>query len=241
MVKVNHRIVDVPIDSIVIPPNRFTSRLNLDWLCRNIAISEFVMPIVVKKSKDRKQYILIDGYNRLMCLKRMNATTVPAIIIDDEHIEYINMLINYVRGKRCGWDVLVGINELLAEGVDTEKIATLLGRSKGTIKNYISAYRQLLLKLKPEEIELIKESCVNLKTLIMCSHEDNVMDCVMKRVKPVEQQSINARKIAMEISRHIELAIKQGADPDLLKRKIIEVINEVMQLSLINRGGGNEP
>jgi len=71
MVKVNHRLVDIPIDSIVIPPNRFTSRINLDWLCRNIAVSEFVMPIVVKKSRDRKQYILIDGYNRLMCLKRV--------------------------------------------------------------------------------------------------------------------------------------------------------------------------
>jgi hypothetical protein len=240
MVKINHRLVDIPIDSIVIPPNRFTSRINLDWLCRNIAVSEFVMPIVVKKSRDRKQYILIDGYNRLMCLKRMNATTVPAIIIDDEHTEYINMLINYVRGKRCGWDILVGINELLSEGVDTEKIASLLGRSKGTIKNYISAYRQLLLRLKPEEIELIKESCVNIKTLVMCSHEDNVMDCILKRVRPVEQQSINARKIAMELSRHIELAIRQGVDIDLLRRKIIEAINEAIQLSLVNRGGRNE-
>jgi len=235
MAKVNHRIVDVPINSIIIPPNRFTSRINLDWLCRNIAVSEFVMPIVVKKSRDRKQYILVDGYNRLMCLKRMNATTVPAIIIDDEHTEYINMLINYVRGKRCGWDVLVGINELLSEGVDTEKIAALLGRSKGTIKNYISAYRQLLLKLKPEEIELIKESCVNLKTLVMCSHEDNVMDCILRRVKPVQQESINARKIAMEISRHVEIAIRQGVDPDLLRRKIIEAINEAIQLSMVGR------
>ncbi len=49
MVKVNHRLVDIPIDSIVIPPNRFTSRLNLDWLCKNIAVSEFVMPIVVNQ------------------------------------------------------------------------------------------------------------------------------------------------------------------------------------------------
>jgi len=240
MVKVNHRLVDIPIDSIVIPPNRFTSRINLDWLCRNIAVSEFVMPIVVKKSRDRKQYILVDGYNRLMCLKRMNATTVPAVIVDNDSVEYINMLINFVRGKRCGWDILVGINELLTEGVDTDKIASLLGRSKGTIKNYVSAYRQLLLKLKPEEIESIKESCVNTKTLIMCSHEDNVMDCILRRVKPVQQENINARKIAMEISRHIEIAIRQGTDPDLLKRKVLDAINEAMQLSLINRGSKNE-
>jgi len=241
MVKINHRIVDIPIDSIVIPPNRFTSRINLDWLCRNIALSEFVMPIVVKKSRDRKQYILIDGYNRLMCLRRMNVTTVPAIIIDGESPEYINMLINYVRGRKCGWDTLVGINELLAEGIDTDKIASLLGRSKGTIKNYINAYRQLLLKLKPEEIELIKESCVNLKTLITCSHEDNVMDCILRRVKPVQQENLNARKVAMELAKHIELAIKQGVDIDLLKRKIIEAINEAIQLSLVNRVGRNEP
>ena len=240
MVKINHRIVDIPIDSIVIPPNRFTSRINLDWLCRNIALSEFVMPIVVKKSKDRKQYILIDGYNRLICLKKLNATTVPAIIVNDEHVEYLNMLINYVRGKRCGWDTLVGINELLAEGIDTDKIASLLGRSKGTIKNYINAYRQLLLKLKPEEIELIKESCVNLKTLIMCSHEDNVMDCVMRRVKPIEQQNLNAKKIAMELTKHIELAIKQGVDIELLKRKIIEAINEAVQLSMVSKVNKNE-
>jgi len=240
MVKINHRLVDIPIDSIVIPPNRFTSRINLDWLCKNITVSEFVMPIVVKKSKDRKQYILVDGYNRLMCLKRMNATTVPAVIIDNDSTEYINMLINFVRGKRCGWDILVGINELLSEGVDTDKIASLLGRSKGTIKNYVSAYRQLLLKLKPEEIESIKESCVNTKTLIMCSHEDNVMDCVLKRVKPVQQENINARRIAMDIAKHIEIAIKQGVDPDLLKRKVVDAINEAVQLSLINRGSRNE-
>jgi predicted transcriptional regulator len=240
MVKINHRILEIPIDAIVIPPNRFTSRINLDWLCRNIAVSEFIMPVVVKKSKDRKQYILVDGYNRLMCLKRMNVTTVPAIIIDSDSVEYINMLINYVRGKRCGWDVLVGINELLLEGIDTDKIASLLGRSKGTIKNYISAYRQLLLKLKPEEVELIKESCVNLKTLVTCSHEDNVMDCILRRVKPVQQEGINARKIAMEISKHIEIAIKQGVDVELLKRKIIEAINEAIQLSLINKVGRHE-
>jgi transposase len=240
MVKINHRLVDIPIDSIVIPPNRFTSRINLDWLCRNMAVSEFVMPIVVKKSRDRKQYILVDGYNRLMCLKRMNATTVPAIIIDNDSVEYINMLINYVRGRRCGWDILVGINELLSEGVDTDKIASLLGRSKGTIKNYVSAYKQLLLKLKPEEVEVVKESCVNLKTLVMCSHEDNVMDCILRRVKPVEQQSISARKIAMEISRHVEIAIKQGVDPDLLRRKVIEAINEAIQLSLAGRVNKHE-
>jgi len=81
---------------------------------------------------------------------------------------------------------------------------------------------------------------VNTKTLIMCSHEDNVMDCILKRVRPVEQQSINARKIAMEISRHIEIAIRQGVDPDLLRRKVVEAINEAMQLSLINRGSRNE-
>ncbi len=62
----------------------------------------------------------------------------------------------------------------------------------------------------------------------------------MRRVRPVEQQSINARKIAMEISRHIEIAIKQGVDPDLLKRKVVEAINEAVQLSLINRGSRNE-
>jgi len=240
MVKVNHRLVDIPIDSIVIPPNRFTSRINLDWLCRNITVSEFVMPIVVKKSRDRKQYILVDGYNRLMCLKKMNATTVPAVIVDNDSVEYVNMLINFVRGKRCGWDILVGINELLSEGVDTDKIASLLGRSKGTIKNYVSAYRQLLLKLKPEEIESIKESCVNTKTLIMCSHEDNVMDCILRRVKPVQQENINARRIAMDIARHIEIAIRQGVDPDLLRRKVVEAINEAVQLSLINRGSRNE-
>jgi len=235
MVKINHRLVDIPIDSIVIPPNRFTSRINLDWLCRNITVSEFVMPIVVKKSRDRKQYILVDGYNRLMCLKKMNATTVPAVIVDNDSVEYVNMLINFVRGKRCGWDILVGINELLSEGVDTDKIASLLGRSKGTIKNYVSAYRQLLLKLKPEEIESIKESCVNTKTLIMCSHEDNVMDCILRRVKPVQQENINARRIAMDIAKHIEIAIKQGVDPDLLKRKVVDAINEAVQLSMVGK------
>jgi len=74
----------------------------------------------------------------------------------------------------------------------------------------------------------------------MCSHEDNVMDCILRRVRPVEQQNLNARKIAMEISRHIEIAIRQGVDPDLLRRKVVEAINEAMQLSLINRGSRNE-
>jgi hypothetical protein len=69
----------------------------------------------------------------------------------------------------------------------------------------------------------------------MCSHEDNIMDCILKRVRPIEQQNINARKIAMEISRHIEIAIKQGVDPDLLKRKVVDAINEAMQLSLVNK------
>jgi len=39
----------------------------------------------------------------------------------------------------------------------------------------------------------------------------------------------------MEISRHVEIAIRQGVDPDLLRRKIIEAINEAIQLSMVGR------
>jgi len=39
----------------------------------------------------------------------------------------------------------------------------------------------------------------------------------------------------MEISRHIEIAIRQGVDPDLLRRKVVEAINEAMQLSMVGK------
>ena len=62
----NLKIIEVPVDKVVIPESRFSSRINVNWLCRNMNLSNFILPIVVKRDKVRGRYILIDGGNRLL-------------------------------------------------------------------------------------------------------------------------------------------------------------------------------
>ena len=237
------KIIKIPVDMIIIPSNRFTSVYNnVDWLCRNMMQSGFILPIVVKKERQGK-YVLIDGFNRIQCLQRYGIKEVPAIVVKDaDSIEYYNMLVNYVRGKRCGWYILQSINQLLIDNVDTDKIATLLGKSKGTIKNYVSTYKNLLTKLSKDQIDTIINYCVPVRILITCSKEDNPMDCVLKRVKPYQADSMRIEEIVRKISLMIKhvLRTNPNVDIDLLIRKINEALNEVIELSKAGVGDSNE-
>jgi hypothetical protein len=204
-------------------------------------ISGFILPVVLKKERQGK-YVLVDGFNRIECLRRYGIKEVPAIIVKDvESIEYLNMLINYVRGKRCGWYVLQSINQLLIDNVDTDRIATLLGRSKGTIKNYVSAYKNLVTKLSKDQIDTLIEYCVPVRVLITCSKEENPMDCIMKRVRPYVSEQMKIEEVVRKISVMIRHALKTnpGIDIDLLIRKVNEALNEVIELSTV-KGGDNE-
>ena len=121
----NLKIIEVPVDKVVIPESRFSSRINVNWLCRNMKLSNFILPIVVKRDKVRGRYILIDGGNRLLCAKRNGLTAMPAIVVDAPNVEYTNLLINYVRGIKCGWDTLVSINQLVNDGVDVRYLSLI--------------------------------------------------------------------------------------------------------------------
>ncbi len=232
------KIIKIPVDMIVIPPNRFTSRYtNIDWLCNNMVKSGFILPVVVKKERQGR-FILIDGFNRIQCLQKYGVKEVPAIVVKDaDSVEYLNMLINYVRGKRCGWDILQSINQLLVDGIETDRIATLLGRSKGTIKNYVSAYKNLLTKLSKDQIDILINYCVPVRVLITCSKEDNPMDCVLKRVKPYQADAMKIEEIARKVAMMVKHALRTSPniDVDLLLRKINEAIDEVIKLSEVNR------
>ncbi len=238
MMSFETKIIKVPVDMIIIPSNRFTSTYtNLDWLCNNMVKSGFILPIVVKKERQGR-YILVDGFNRIQCLQKYNVKEVPAVIVKDvDSIEYLNMLINYVRGKRCGWYILQSVNQLLIDNVDTDRIATLLGRSKGTIKNYVSTYKNLVTKLNKEQIDTLIEYCVPVRVLISCSKEENVMDCVMRRVKPYVSEQMKVEEVVRKISlmvRHV-LRTNPNIDVDLLLRKINEALDEVIKLSEVGR------
>jgi len=222
----NLKIIEVPVDKVIIPENRFSSKINVNWLCRNMKLSNFILPIVVKKDKVRGRYVLIDGGNRLLCAKRNGLTAVPAIVVDAPNVEYINLLINYVRGIKCGWDTLVSINQLVNDGIDIRYIANLINRSKDTVRIYVNTYRKLMEVLSETDVEYLRANCIPLRKLVTCANADNPKDCIYGKTQGVKRDDIKFNQAIEQIRDHLEYVIKKGVPPDIIISKLYEALDE---------------
>lgn len=221
------QIKNIPISSIIVPEGRFTSfYTNLSWLCRNMKISNFILPLIVRYDKLRSRYILIDGYNRLQCLKANGAESVPVIIVSADNVEYVNLLINYIRGKRCGWDLLNSINQLLNDGMDIRHVASIVNRSNETVRIYINAFRKLLGVLTESDIQYIRQNCLPLRKLVQCSNADNIVECIYGKTKAVSRSDIEFNKALEEVKDHLEYAIRKGVPVEYIINKIYEAIDQ---------------
>jgi hypothetical protein len=161
-------VQNVPLDSIVIPDN-YILTLHRKNTCEAIRITGLMMPVVVKKENGR--YVLIDGYERIMCAKEFGWQEIPAIITDDPRMDVLRLALNYVRGRVCGVDVLMYVWQL-SQQYDASVLAKILGREYDTVRKYRSAAEALIaLRLSKEEYQELHQNCVPIRKLINCAFD----------------------------------------------------------------------
>lgn len=162
-------------DDIVIPQNYLTVKHRRNT-CEAIRVTGFIAPIIVRKENDK--YVLIDGYERLMCAK-MIKVQVPAVVAENAG-NILSFALNYVRGKYCGIDVLEAVRQL-TEQYDMATLAKVLGRSYETVRRYRSAAEHLVSLLSVDDYRMLREQCIPLKKLLRCGSardREEFLDCL---------------------------------------------------------------
>jgi len=158
----------IPLDSIVVPENYILTRHRKNT-CDAIRVTSLMMPVVVRR--DSGKYVLIDGYERLMCAKEFGWREVPAIVTEDPRIDVLRLALNYVRGKVCGIDVLLYTWQL-SQQYDASVLAKILGREYDTVRKYRNAAEALMaLGLSKEEFQELHNSCTPLRKIISCAFD----------------------------------------------------------------------
>ena len=161
-------VQSVPLDSIVVPDS-YILTLHRKNTCEAIRVTGLMMPVVVRKEDGR--YILIDGYERIMCAKEFGWREVPAIVTDDSRVDVLRLALNYVRGRVCGVDVLMYVWQL-SQQYDASILAKILGREYDTIRKYRNAAEALIaLGLSKEEYQELHQNCISLRKMVSCAFE----------------------------------------------------------------------
>ncbi|ADJ54236.1 hypothetical protein HAV1_gp13 [Hyperthermophilic Archaeal Virus 1] len=203
----------VPLDSIVVSEN-YILTLHRRNTCEAIRITGLMMPVVVKKEGGK--FILVDGYERLMCAKEFGWQEVPAIVTEDPRVDVLRLALNYVRGKVCGIDVLLYVWQL-SQQYDASVLAKILGREYDTVRKYRNAAEALMaLKLSKEEFQELHNSCTPLRKIIPCAFDSKdkkqFFQCLT--YKP------SGKKVSPEL---IRKAAELEKDPDM--RIAVDVVD----------------
>lgn len=195
--------ITIPEDYIPVKHRRQT--------CEVIRHTGFILPIVVRCHNNR--YILIDGYERLQCAKELAIESVPAICAE-AHGSLLTFVLNYVRGRYCGIDVLTYTYQFLSS-YDADFVARVLGREVNTVKKYAAVMNKLLAVLSREDFQRLKAECVKLRAIVACAtaHDSrqDVLNCLFNP-KPKIPKGVTpeAVKKAVEIQKNPEF--KEAVD-----------------------------
>lgn len=189
-------------DAIEIPKNYIAVKHKRNT-CEAIRITGFIAPVVVRKEGER--YILVDGYERIMCAKILKVQ-VPAIVVENAG-NILSFALNYVRGKYCGIDVLESVRQL-TEQYDVSTLAKVLGKSYDTIRKYYSVAEHLVTILSTDDYKTLREQCIMLKHILRCGASKNreeFFDCL--GAKPPRRKYLPPEVIkkAQELEKDVEL------------------------------------
>ena len=188
----------------------------LERLCRNIKRNGILQPILLKRSRGKLK--LVDGWKRLMCAMENKVSPIPVIICDeysDELKDAVTLTLNIIRGKPCGYEIVLAIHNLYSGGVSYKQIEEAVGLTAKTIRNYITAGNNYVKKVienaTEEEVKAInekmKEMCLPATRFISCATVATGPESFLKCIEgvPREAESIKegvnrakAREIAEE-------------------------------------------
>lgn len=188
--------------SVIIPSNYITVK-HRKQTCEAIRITGFIAPIIVKRENGK--YVLVDGYERLMCAKALKMQ-IPAIVAESSG-NILSFALNYVRGKYCGIDVLEAVRQL-TEQYDISTLAKVLGKSYETVRKYRGLAEHLINVLSADDYKELREQCISLKKIMQCGYVQNreeLWECIrgkMPRQKYIPPEII---KKAQELEKDAEL------------------------------------
>lgn len=219
-------VVNIPVDKIVIPENYIPVHHKKNT-CEAIRITGIIAPIFVKPEEDK--YVLVDGYERIMCAKELGIKELPAVIVQGNE-SLLSFALNMVRGRYAGVDELAYVWQFLQK-YDRSLVAKILGRSYETIRKYQDVYeRMLALGLSKEDWQKLRVDGIGVKRLIQCVYDaidaKDFMNCVYEGRKRHRPKGITGEAIrkAIELEKNQEMKtavdIVEAYGPEAVEKAI---------------------
>lgn len=201
----------ISISSIVVPEGYVTVRHKRNT-CEAIRVTGIMAPLVVREEEGK--YILVDGYERLMCAKELGWNEVPAIVVSG-NTPLLSFALNYVRGNYSGVDILSFVWQFLQQ-YDRSTVVKILGRSYDTIRKYQETYERMLsLNLSKEDWQRLRSDGIGVKVLIRCAFDahdrEDFIACVYRdkrrnKAKGITDEAIR-KAIALEKDQDLKTAV----------------------------------
>lgn len=199
----------LPIDKIEPNPNQPRKEFDataLDELCQSIRENGVIVPITVKKEKDK--YILIAGERRYRACKQAGLKQIPAYIKVATQQEIMEMALveNMQREDLNAIEIALSLKALIEEcNLTQEKMSERIGKNRSTITNYLR-----LLKL-PAEIQIALRN-----NQISMGHARSIINVESQE----KQLEILKRIIEKGLSvRHVEQIVASVKTPENTTKK----------------------
>lgn len=199
--------------SLIVVPEGYVTVRHRKNTCEAIRITGVMAPIIVRQEGER--YIIVDGYERLMCAKELGWQEVPAVVVESS-TPLLSFALNYVRGQYSGVDVLTFMWQFLQQ-YDRSTVVKILGRSYDTIRKYQDAYeRMLALNLSKDDWQRLRTDGIGVKKLIQCafdSHDrEEFMSCVYGEKRRPKGKTVTPEAIRKAIALEKNEELKSAVD-----------------------------
>lgn len=158
--------------SALLPLKKVSERVKATAKYRRIAASVaevgIIEPLVVSRTDDPNQFLLLDGHMRLEALIATGALEARCLLADDDEAFTYNKRVNRLATVQEHYMIV----RALDEGVPEEKLAKALDIDIKLVKRR----KTLLDRICPEAVDILKDKSVNPVTFD-----------VLRRMKPIRQ------------------------------------------------------
>ena len=212
------------ISSIVrnkLQPRKTFDRESLQELSNSIKERGIIQPIVVRKSRDKKdKFEIVAGERRWQAAQKAGLHKVPAIIIEADNLKSLEFAIveNVQRKDLNPIEEAEGYKRLIEEfSYDQEKVAKFIGKSRAHISNCLR-----LLSLPQKIIQYVideKLSQGHAKILVGLENAQLLAEKIISKKLSVRQAEALVR-----FTKNINSAVKKNKDSN-----IIDIENQLME------------
>jgi len=197
-------------------PRKKFDKLNIEELAATIEKFGLLQPILVRKDKDKDNYIVISGERRLRACRALNLEKVPCIVkvIDEKENLEISLIENIQREQLDSIEEATVYKELLDKYKMTQdELASRVGKNRATIANKVR-----LLQLPAAIKTAIADNRLTegqVRPLLTISNES----IQMKLSEQIIKESLSAREIEKLVKNYNPRSVK----PKTSEKKIPEI------------------